>query len=81
MLSGQLSMTSIVLIGVAGALVVLAIVVKARAGRPKKIDKWEKAQIVKRLLALSEHEAMNKASSHQPSVPQSPTPRRRATAG
>ena len=49
-------MTTILLVGVAGFLVVIAIIVKARGGKPKKPEKWEKAQIVKQLLSLSERE-------------------------
>jgi hypothetical protein len=73
-------MTTIVLVGVASFLAVFAIIVKARAGKPKKPEKWEKAQIVKRLLALSEREDMVNGVSGQQSVSQSPTPRRRAAA-
>jgi hypothetical protein len=73
-------MITIVLVGVAGFLVVFAIIVKARAAKPKKPEKWERAQIVKRLVALSEREdIVNGISSQQP-VSQSPTPRRRAAA-
>jgi hypothetical protein len=79
MLSGQ--MTTIVLVGVASALALAAVVVKARAGRVKKADKWEKAQIVKRLVALSERENMVKGMAGQQSVSQSPVPCRRAAAG
>jgi hypothetical protein len=56
-------MTTIVLVGVAGFLVVSAIIVKARSGKRKKPEKWEKAQIVKQLLALSEREGMVKRDS------------------
>lgn len=73
-------MTTIVLLGVASALVALAIIVKARAGKPKKVDKWEKAQIVRRLLALSEHENMIQGPSRQQPVSQTAAPRRRAAA-
>ena len=80
MLTGVQSMTTIVLVGVASFLVVLAIIVKARAAKPKKPEKWEKAQIVKRLLALSEREDIVNGISRQQPVSQSPTPRRRAAA-
>jgi hypothetical protein len=73
-------MTTIVLVGVASFLVVFAIIVKARGGKPKKPEKWEKAQIVKQLLALSEREDMVKGIPRQQSVSQRPTPRRRAAA-
>jgi hypothetical protein len=74
-------MTTIVLVGVAIALVLFAIIVKARAGRPKRLEKGEKAQIVKRLLALSERENMANGISCEPSASQTPAPRRRAEAG
>jgi len=74
------SMTTIVLVGVAIALVLFAIIVKARAGKPKRLEKGEKAQIVKQLLALSEHENTVKGIPRQQSVSQRPTPRRRAAA-
>lgn len=73
-------MITIILVGVASSLVVFAIILKACAGKPTKPEKWEKAQIVKRLLALSEREDMMNGISPQPSVSQSPTPRRRAPA-
>jgi hypothetical protein len=73
-------MTTIVLVGVASFLVVLAIIVKARAAKPKKPEKWEKAQIVKRLLALSEREDIVNGISRQQPVSQSPTPRHRVAA-
>lgn len=74
-------MTTIVLVGGASALAVFAILVKARAGKPKKAQKKEKAEIVKRLLALSERENIVKGTSRQQSLSQSPAPRRRAAAG
>jgi len=74
-------MTTIVLVGVASVLAVVAIITKARAGKPKKAEKWEKAQIVKRLVALSEREDMVKETSRQQSVSQSPALRRGAAAG
>ena len=73
-------MTTIVLVGVASFLVVFAIIVKARGGKPKKPEQWEKAQIVKELLALSEREGMVKGIQRQQSVSQRSTPRRRAAA-
>jgi hypothetical protein len=74
------SMTTIVLVGVAGFLVVLAIVVKARGRKPKNPEKWEKAQIVKQLLALSEREDLVKGIPGQQSVSHRPSPHRRAAA-
>ena len=73
-------MTTMVLVGVAVALAVFAITMRARAGKPKKAEKRERARIVKRLLALSEREQMVKGISRQQPVSQSPAPRRRATA-
>jgi len=72
-------MTTIALVGVVSALAVLAITMKARANKPKKADRREKARIVKRLLALSEREQISKGTSRQQSVSQAP--RRRAAAG
>jgi hypothetical protein len=72
-------MITIALVGVASALVVFAITMKARAGKPKKADKREKARIVKRLLALSEREQMVEGISRQQPVSQAT--RRRAVAG
>ena len=63
-------MTTIVLVGVASFLVVFAIIVKARGGKPKKPEKLEKAQIVKQLLALSEREDRVKGIPPQQSVSQ-----------
>ena len=80
MLSGVESMTTIVLVGVASFFVVLAIIVKVRAAKPKKPERWEKAQIVKRLLALSEREDIVNGISRQQPVSQSPTPRCSAAA-
>ncbi len=74
-------MTSIILVGVASALVVFAIVVKARASKRKKADKWEKAEIVKRLVALSDHENAANGISRPKSVLRTPAARRRAAAG
>ena len=73
-------MTTIVLVGVACVLVVAAIIVKACAGGPKKAEKWEKAQIIKRLVALSENENKVNGISRQPSVSKPTAPGRRATA-
>jgi len=73
-------MTTIMLVGVASFLVVLAIILKARAAKPEKPEKWEKAQIVKRLLALSESEDIANGNSRQKFASQNPTPCRRAAA-
>ena len=74
------SMPTIVLLGVASFVVVIAIIMKVRAAKPKKPERWEKAQIVKRLLALSEQENSVNGISHQQRVSQSPPLRRRAAA-
>jgi hypothetical protein len=51
-------MISVVLIGVATALLIWAIGAKVVADAPKKADKsQQKAEIIKQLLALSEHES------------------------
>jgi Protein of unknown function (DUF2934) len=57
-------MISILLIGVGTVLLVLAISAKTCAGRPKKAEKWEKGEIIKQLLELSEPE--NKVSPLAP---------------
>jgi hypothetical protein len=80
MLTRAASMITIMLVGTAIFLAALAITVKARSVKPQKPAKWEKAQIVQQLLALSELEDMMNGVSRQRSVSQSPTPRRRAAA-
>lgn len=74
-------MTTILWVGVAVVLAVAAVIAKVRAGKPKKAEKWEKAQIVKRLVALSENENRASGISSQTSAPHSPVLGRRATAG
>jgi Protein of unknown function (DUF2934) len=49
-------MTSILLIGVVSALAVVAMLAKTCAGEPKRAKKEEKREIIKQLLALSDHE-------------------------
>jgi hypothetical protein len=49
-------MISAVSIGVAVALVAFVILARFVAGKPKKAQKWEKAEIMKQLLQLSERE-------------------------
>jgi hypothetical protein len=58
-------MISLPLVAVGTALVVLLIVAKLCAGKPKRAEKSEKAQIMKQLLALSEREH-NAAVSARP---------------
>jgi hypothetical protein len=50
-------MISILLIGLATALLAFAIMAKVRANEPKKAKRAEKAEIMKQLLALSELES------------------------
>ena len=70
-------MTSIVLVGIAFFLGVLAIVFKLRA-KPKKAEKWEKAQIMRQLLTLSEQDVAS--GSARPHSASTRTHRRQATA-
>jgi len=60
-------MTGISIAGVGVALVMLAIAVFARApkrrGKPKRAERWEKAEIVRQLLALSELENRRAAAT------------------
>lgn len=56
-------MTSILCVGVVIALAGFVIVLKTCTGRPKKAQKWEKADIMKQLLALSERESSIVASA------------------
>ncbi|PYX36650.1 MAG: hypothetical protein DMG81_15705 [Acidobacteria bacterium] len=39
------------------AVLLLALLLKLLGGKPKRAEKWEKAEIMKKLLALSESEA------------------------
>ncbi len=45
-----------ILMGVVTALTVFAILARIYAGEPKRAEKWEKGEIIKQLLALSERE-------------------------
>jgi len=47
-------MIGIVSIGVVTGMAVFAILAKTWAGKPKKAEKWEKGEIIKQLLALSD---------------------------
>lgn len=49
-------MLSLVFIAVATTLAVFTILAKTCAGKTKKAEKWEKGEIIKQLLALSERE-------------------------
>ncbi|MGA9811531.1 MAG: hypothetical protein WBQ64_02070 [Terriglobales bacterium] len=49
-------MITILWIAVGAALAVGVVLALKYAAKPKKVQKWEKAQIMKQLLAMSEHE-------------------------
>ena len=57
----------------AAVVLVLALVAKLLDRRPKRAEKWEKAEIMRQLLALSEQE---NASKPAPSVRLRPSPTR-----
>lgn len=59
-------MVSLLFIGVVTALAVVAILVKICAGGPKKAEKWEKGEIIKQLLTLSERENGISAATSPP---------------
>jgi len=59
-------MIGIVFIGVMTALAVFAILAKTCAGGPKKAEKWEKGEIIKQLLALSDGENSSAAIASPP---------------
>lgn len=62
-------MISVVLIGVAAALLIWAIRAKVVADAPKKADKsQQKAEIIKQLLALSERESKISGTAAPPRV-------------
>jgi len=52
----DISSTGVVLVLAALAVVVLALAAMLFPRKPKRVEKWEKAQIMKQLLALSERE-------------------------
>ena len=60
-------MIGILFIGVVTALAVFAILVKTCAGMPKKAEKWEKVEVIKQLLALSDGENNSSAIAPPPS--------------
>jgi hypothetical protein len=66
-------MISIPLISVATALVLCAVMARVFAHRPEKVDRPQKAEILKQLLALSEQES--KISPSGPSIRSSRAPR------
>jgi hypothetical protein len=49
--------TTEVVIALAALVIVTLVLAKLFAGKPKRPEKWEKAEIMKRLLALSEQES------------------------
>src|SRR5213592_4432484 len=59
-------MIGIVFIGVMTALAVFAILAKTCAGGPKKAEKWEKGEIIKQPLALSDGENSSSAIASPP---------------
>src|SRR5947208_9288198 len=59
-------MIGIVFIGVMTALAVFAILAKTCAGGTKKADKWEKGEIIKQFLALSDGENSSAAIASPP---------------
>jgi hypothetical protein len=59
-------MIGIVFIGVVTALAVFAILAKTCARGPKKAEKWEKGEIIKQLLALSDGENSSAAIASPP---------------
>jgi hypothetical protein len=76
-----MSSIAFIVIGVVIAVAVVAILTNLFAGAPKKAKKGEKAEIMKQLLALSEHENSTSAIASPPtrklpSSPRSDTSRR-----
>ena len=59
-------MLSLVLIAVVTTLAVFTILAKTCAGKTKKAEKWEKGEIIKQLLALSEGENRSSAVAASP---------------
>lgn len=49
--------TTEVVIALAALVLVTVVLAKLFAGKPKRAEKWEKAEIMKQLLALSEQES------------------------
>ena len=56
------------------AIGVLALAVMLLAPRPKRAEKWEKAEIMKKLLALSEQEEGRRAAASVKARPQAARP-------
>jgi hypothetical protein len=55
-----------IFMGIVAALAVFAILAKTCAGQPKRAEKWEKAEIIKQLVALSERENSTSAITSPP---------------
>jgi DUF2934 family protein len=55
-----------IFMGVVTALALVAILAKANRGEPKKAEKWEKAEIIKQLVTLSERENNTSAIASPP---------------
>jgi hypothetical protein len=55
-----------IFMGVVTALAAVAILVKAFPGEPKRAEKWEKGEIIKQLVALSERENKTSAVASPP---------------
>jgi hypothetical protein len=81
-------MISIPLIGIATALLICATMAKVFADQPKKANKSQKGEIIKQILALSEHENRISATASSVRLPaplsnqgrrQSNVPRKTAT--
>src|SRR5256884_9234415 len=72
-------MIGIVFIGVMTALAVFAILAKTCAGGPKKAEKWEKGEIIKQLLALSDGENSSAEIASPPARSRSAPPSARST--
>jgi hypothetical protein len=62
----------IALAGIASSIALFALIAKAKIAKPKKVERHEKAQILKQLLALSEGENTMQGISRRPSVAQKP---------
>src|ERR1700756_5055009 len=64
--------TEVVLALAVAAIALLALVVLLFRRKPKRAEKWEKAEIMKQLLALSEEEEKNRAAQAMRARTQAP---------
>jgi hypothetical protein len=62
-------MLSLVFIAVVTILAVFTIFARTYAGKSKKTERWEKGEIIKQLLALSERENSSSAVAARPILP------------